>query len=499
MSVPSVSVSGNVRLWTVEDGVHPMRAPEYQTIARLGDPSWGFGEKTRVEVPDPSGYNKFVEAATVPGAVSRPTYSIMGRYPFALSDMLRLARKQCRLDVFALVGECRDPQNFSEGYEKILFFPNGQITTWSGENFGALGSDENSPANETLELSAREIYEFGRLAFTRLASTLTTRETLTVAVCDKEGCGDCGDASDGCQKIFVTMKGASATPGTKPTLLYSQDGGSTWTSKTIDTMFSNEVPSDDACIGANYVIAGNIPNSLTYINVDDLFAGTGAWVEVITGFVAGGNPNAMFSVDARHTWVVGDGGYVYFTANPTMGVEVQSAGTVTIQNLNDVDAFNTNTVLAVGQNNAVIYSTDGGESWGSVVGPAVGIHLNACEMWGEETWMVGTNDGRLFVTENQGQTWTEKEIPGNITNIYDIEFVDEAEGYMAVEDNGSGYIYRTLTGGYEWTALPDGKKAAIPGNDRINQLATCGVGKNRVFGVGLDDDGTAGIIVKASA
>lgn len=498
MSTPSIAVAGNVRLWTVEDGVHPLRGPQFQSIARLGDPSWSFGEKTRVEVPDPSGYNKFVEAATVPGAVTRPTYSVIGRYPFALSDMLRLGRKQCRVDVYALVGECRDPQNFTEGYEKILFFPSGQISTWSGENFGALGSDENNPANETLELSAREIYEFGQMAFAQLLTTLTTREVLTIDVCDQEGCGDCGDASDGCQKVLATMAGTGTTPGTKPTLIYSDDGGASAETMIIDTMFANESPSDSECIGANYVTVGNISNSLHYINLDDLYAGDGVWTEVLIGFAVGGNPNAMFSVDARHTWIVGNGGYVYFTANPTMGVEVQSAGVVTTEDLRDVDALNSKTILVVGDNNAVIYSTDGGSTWSSVVGPAVGVDLMSAEMWSEDVWMVGDINGNFWVTTNQGQTWEEKELPGSPTRIRSQAWVDEAEGFMAIDTASGGEILRTITGGYEWTVLPDGKKQAIPANDRINDLAVCGVGKNRVFGAGLDDGGVTGVIVKAS-
>lgn len=497
--VQPIAVAGNVRLWTTEDGVHPLRAPRYQAISRLGDPTWNFGEKTRVEAPDPTNYNKFVEAATVPGAVSRPTFSIIGRYPFALSDMIRLARKQCRVDVYALVGDCRDPQNFSEGWEKILFFPNGQISTHSGANFGAIASDENAASNETLELSAREYYEFGQMVFAQLASTLTTREILTVDVCDAESCGDCGDASDGCQKILATMKGTATTPGTKPLLLYSDDGGSTWSSLSIATMFANENPSDSDCIGSNFVVVDNTSNSLHYVDLADLFEGTGAFVEVTTGFVAAKEPNAIHSKDARHTWIVGDGGYIYFTANPTQGVEVQDAGVTTVQNLLDVDALNTDHVLTVGASNAVVYTTDGGDTWVSVTGPAVGVTLNACEMWSEDVWFVGDNNGSLWITENQGLTWEEKELPGTITRIDAIEFVDEVEGYIAVYDGANGSILRTITGGYEFTVLPDGRRASIPDNDYINDLATCGTGKNKLFAGGLADDATAGVLVKASS
>lgn len=499
-SVPSITIAGNIRLWTVENGVHPMRAPRYEAIARLDSPNWNFGEKTRVEVPDPSNYNRFVEAGTVPGGVTRPTFNIIGRYPKALSEALRLGRKQCRIDTYALVGECRNPQDFSEGWEKVLFFPSGQISSWAGDGFGATQSDENAPANETLALTAREIYEFGQMAFSHLAADLTVREALTIDVCDKESCGDCdGDASDGCQKVLVTMAGVGATPGTKPKLLYSQDGGSTFGSMDINTMFSNESPSDAACIGSYYVIAGNISDSLHYISVDDLFDGIGTFTETITGFVANGKPLAIDSIDARHTWIAAEDGYVYFTANPTMGVEVLTAGSVTTQDLQDVDAYNSSQLLAVGDLNAVIYSRDGGDTWSAVVGPDPGIQLTCCHMWSQDVWFVGTAQGKLWITENAGRTWVRKQLPGSVSRINDIDFADEAEGYLIALQGTAGFVYRTITGGYEWTVLPDGRQASIPANDTLNSLAVCGVGKNRVFAAGLDDDGTSGIVVKASA
>lgn len=498
MAVPSIVTAGQVRLWTTEDGVHPLRGPVYQTIARLGDPTWNLGEDTRVEAPDPTGYKRFVEAATVAGAVSRPTFSINARYPLALSDLLRLARRRCRVDTYALVGDCKDPQNFTEGWEKIAFFPNGRISSWGAENFGALASDENAATNENLELSAREIYEFGQMSFAQIDAPST--EALTVDVCDSEACGDCGDASDGCQHILYTTPGTGTTPGTKPVLHYSDDGGSTWATDPIDTLFANENPADSECIGANYVIVSNAPNSLHYINIEDLYAGTGAWVEVNTGFAVGGNPNAIDSVDARHSWIVGNGGYIYFTANPSQGVEVQSAGGATTRDLLDVDAFSSDYVMAVGESNAVVYTRDGGDTWASVTGPAVGIDLTACQMWGEKVWFVGTAAGELWITDDEGVSWTEKSLPGSPSAIEDIEFSDEAEGFMAVTQGASGgFIYRTITAGYEWTVLPDGRRASIPANDRINQVATCGVGKNKVFGAGLDDGGTTGVVVKASA
>ena len=495
-----VTKAGSSRVWTVEDGVHPARAPVFQAIVKINDPSQSFGEQTRIEAPDPNKYNSFQEVGSVRGQVERPSFGIMGRYPQALSDLLRLARKQCRLDVFVLMGECRNPQDFTNGWEKILYLPDGQISNYGMENAGALGSDENAATNETVDMSAREMYENGQMSFSRLAESEASRVVQTINVCDNESCGDCGDASDGCQRIIAAMDGVDATPGTLPSILYSADNGVTWSVQDISTMFSTESVADGECVGENIIYVSNASGSIHWTSVDDLFLGVNTWTEVTTGFLAAGPPNAITSCDANHTWIAGDAGHIYFARNPTLSVTIQDAGIATTQNLLDIHAFNTELVLAVGALNAVVWTDNGGETWSSVTGPEVGVTLNTCWMWSEEVWFIGTATGTLYFTTNKGNTWVAKSLPGNISEIDQIVFVNDAEGFMAAQDGtGAAQVLRTLTGGYEWKRLPDGRKGTIPAADQFNDVAVCTVGANTVFAAGLDDDGTTGIIVKAEA
>ncbi len=493
--------AGMIRLWTVEDGVRVDRAPVFQAISVLGDPSHNFGDQDPIEVPDPNIFNRHIKIGSVPGTVERATFSIDARYALDLSDWVRLARRQCRIDAFALIGACKSPQDFTEGWEKVMFFNDGDISSHSIENFGALGSDDQSATNENLELSAEDYYEYGQEGFSRLATALDNQEITSVDVCDNESCGDCGDSSDGCQRVIASMAGTGATPGTLPQVLYSGDNGETFAADDITTLFSSETITDGECIGANWVGISNQSNSIHFTNVDKLFFGTNTWTEMNTGFVAGGEPNHMDSVDASHTWIVGDGGFIYFTQNPVLSVTVQDAGIATTQSLQWVSAFSTKFVLAVGALNAVVFTDNGGDSWASVTGPEVGILLSVCHMWSADVWMVGTTTGKLYFTINRGNTWTEKGLPVTVTDIDAIKFVDEGEGYLAVQvGTGNAQILRTITGGYEWTVLPDDLSGSdIEGADRLNDLAVCGTGSNQVFAGGLDDDGTTGILTKAKA
>jgi len=501
MSPSEITLASQSRVWITEDGAGPFNQPLYQGCMKIGDTEWNFGDIEKVECPDPNNYGRFVEAAEIQGQTERPTTSIMGRYPRDLSDLLRLAKKQCKLDVQVHIGKCRSPQDFSEGWEKIKVYPTARIATWSDENAGAIESDENEPTNEEVEVSSADLFELKKLAFEEQAATQVVREIKTIDVCDAASCGDCEDPSNGCEKVFATMVGVGVTPGTQPSVVYSGDGGDSWAVTTIDTMFSNESPYDAACIGGYFVIASRESLSLHFANIQDILDGVETWLETITGFVPGGGPNALWSVDSRHTWIVGQAGYIYFSQDPTSRVMVQCNGNVTLQNLTDVVAYDTENVLAIGEFNACVYSSNGGVVWNAVTGPAPAVALTAAWMYGPKVWVVGDASGRVFKTRNAGLTWTQyTNMPVTLLRIEDIEMVNSTVGYMAARDGAAhSLVLRTIDGGYSWYVLPEGPGGiAIPDNDRLNDVAPCKADPNIVWAGGLGGGGSDGIILKAA-
>ena len=489
-----------LRVWTIEGGAAPGNSPVYQGCFKPGDFTQSFGDVTRIECPDPDQYGAFVEVGEVPGQVERPTMTLMGRYPMDVSDLLRLARKGCRIDVHVHVGKCRDPRDFNGGWEKKVIFPASRITNYGTENFGALASDERNPVNESADISAREVYELARVSFAEKAGSTVAREIIAIRVCDTPNCGeDCGDESNGCQKIFAVQIGSGATtPGTVPSVVWSDDGGATWDTSLITTLFANETPTGAECVGEYFVVTSNIPNSLHYALIEDILDGTETWTEIATGLVAGGEPNAISSVSPRHTWIVGDGGYIYFTDNPTSGVEVQDAGVATTQDLNAVHALDEQNVLVVGNSNAVVSTENGGETWQAITGPSAAVNLTSVWMKSSSVWLVGNASGDLWYTRNSGASWTEIGLPITPTQIEWIEFVDDTVGYLSATIAGpAGRILRSTDGGESWYVLPEGA-GAIPANNQINALAVCKQNPNVVFGGGLGDNGTDGIIVQAA-
>lgn len=487
----------NVRVWYVEGGIHPTRSPEMLALGKFSsDPSQSIGEQTKITAPDPNSFSRDVQVGEVAGSIERASLAIGIRSTAQASTLIGWKNKQCRVDVFALIGKCGNPQDFTEGGEKWVYFPDGRISSHSYENFGAFGRDENNPTNESVDMTSEEYYEFLYMTQEQVGSSVTTRQIYTVDVYTGNDCENCPDP---CDRVLATMAGANATPGTQPTILYSADGGSTWSSQTISTLFSNEDIVDGAVIGGDIVYISNTANEIHYTDIELLYDGTNTWQQVNSGFVKNKGAKAMAVADVRHIWIVGDGGYIYFSSNHKVGVSVQDAGVATTQNLNAVSAFDKFNVLTVGNSNAVVYTKNGGDTWNTATGPAVGVNLGACWMWDAATWFVGEGaggTGKLWLTTDSGKTWSQRGLPAAYSRIYKIVFISEAEGYLLASDGSQTYVLRTITAGNEWVVLPQGKQAVPVDNTFLTDVAVCSKYSNTAFAAGLASNGTAGIILK---
>jgi len=153
--------------------------------------------------------------------------------------------------------------------------------------------------------------------------------------------------------------------------------------------------------------------------------------------------------------------------------------------------------VAVGDLNAVVYTTNGGSTWQSLTGPAVGVNLTAVWMYDARLWLVGDANGDLWRTSDAGVTWTEITLPITPTALNDIRFFDSVVGYLGVTVAGpAGRMLRTIDGGQTFQTMPE-RAGSIPANDDINSVAVC-ASPNVVWGGGLGDNGSDGILVKAS-
>lgn len=494
-----IAKSSNTRVFVIEGRARPDHSPVYESCLRMTGVSQGFGDIERVECPDPYNYGKFVEVAEIRGATERATTSLEGRFAMnLLSTLLKLAKKGCSVDIQLHMGACQDPSDF-DNFDKALVLESASLTTYNTDELGALQSDDNAAVNENADVSAKEYYEIVPLSFAERAGSIVTNEVVDVVVADSASCGDCEEESDGCNKVFAITLSAGGSPTTPADVVFSLDAGSVWYAHDIDSLGAAEDPDGVDRVGAYLVVVSNASASLHYALKSEFDGITDpTFTEVTTGFVASGEPNDIWSA-GNTAFIVGDGGYVYMTSDPTAGVTVVDAGSATVDVLNAVHGLSAEFAVAVGNNGAVIY-TENGTSWTAASVPVgVGVNLLCVFVKSENEWFVGASNGNLYYTLNKGTTWTAKTFPGSGSGVvYDIVFPTDSVGYLAHATSAPlGRILRTYNGGNTWVVMPEGV-GTIPDNDRVNRLGYCD-DANFIVGVGLGGNATDGYVVVGSA
>jgi len=493
--------TGQSRLYVIDGRARPDHQPSYMSQVVAGGISQDFGDITSIEVPNPNKFDDFVEIGTIRGAQDRATVTLTGHYAREIkSELLRLARKKCSIDVHINFGSCTDPTDYNR-FDKKIVLEDARLTNWSSEDVGALTSDDRAVIDESVDLAAREVYEIVELSFAERAASVVTNEVVDVTLCDSESCGDCEEESTGYQKIFAVTVAAGGSPSTPADVVFSINGGTTWYAHDVDTMGASDNADGIACLGQYLFVISEDTESLHYATKSD-FDGTTdpSFTEVTTGFVASAGPRAV-ATSGTVAFIVGAGGYIYKSTDVTSGVSVLDAGALTTADFNDVFALSEEFAVAVG-NDGHIVKTEDGTIWaaaGSPVALNVGINLNAVCLLSKNTWLVGTATGVLYYTTNGGTTWTAKGFNQSGTGvIHDIVAAGDSVLYMShALATPSGRILRSSNGGYDWVVMPEGS-GTLTANDRINALVASALNPDFVVGVGLADNGSDGFVIVSS-
>lgn len=132
-----------------------------------------------------------------------------------------------------------------------------------------------------------------------------------------------------------------------------------------------------------------------------------------------------------------------------------------------ISMINEFTGYVSGQNNQVLKTTDGGQSWTPKTGPSpvsTSQHYT-CEFIDENTGFTFVNfstvsGGNVFKTTNGGDNWTQYSTGATSENIYHADMVDANTGYCVMNPSNRP-VYRTTNGGVNWTPLTTGLTGSI--------------------------------------
>ncbi|MEW6195041.1 MAG: YCF48-related protein [Bacteroidota bacterium] len=111
----------------------------------------------------------------------------------------------------------------------------------------------------------------------------------------------------------------------------------------------------------------------------------------------------------------------------------------------DVEAIDTNTVIAVGKSGAIMKTTDSGETW-HTRNSGTNMELSKVQFVNRLIGFVLGSQGLLLKTNDGGDTWLEKSI-NTSAKIYSFYFKDESTGWVC---GHYGQLMRTTDGGNTW-------------------------------------------------
>lgn len=491
---------GMSRIFLIESGAGPTHVPEFLDWGMGGALEQAFGDITSIEVPSSLQYNQYEKVGEIQGAVENPTLPLTVQRKLAISRLLDLARRRCPFDVHVHTGLCEDPRDFDAGWQLIDVLEGVRGTTFSTEDVGSLTSGDEDKVTESLETSGRLLYQISHMSYAKRAESQVTSQVIAVNVCDKPNCGDCGAASDGCSIVFAVTDPAGSSPGLLPEVVYTSDGYTNAGQNTIVTFAIGENPDDAACVGTYYVVVSSDSLSHHVATKSDILADLNGWSEVASGYVTAKGPQAIVSISPRDTFVAGRGGYIYFMSDPLSGVTVLDAGVATVENLNDIDAFSVDAFVAVGDNNAVVYSLNGGSSVAAVTGPAAGVNLICVAMRSLSEWWVGTANGKLYYTTDSGLTWTQKGLPGStLTSVDAIRWASNTVGFVLGNTSTTGKVFRTISGGNSWYVEPaTASGQTMPTQKKLIAMDVCLQEVNHLYAGGQATGGVDGVLIKGS-
>ena len=178
--------------------------------------------------------------------------------------------------------------------------------------------------------------------------------------------------------------------------------------------------------------------------------------------------------------------------DPKSAVTVLTDGSLTTQNVNDIHAKG-NAVLAGCGSNALLFSTNKGETFSLITGPEPGASLTAVWLIDNNIWWVGTGTGNLYYTTNGGSTWTEATPDAALTVINDINFVDDIVGCFSGQAGAgasAARIYRTTDNGHSWHNTSPYLSGLVAA-ERYNVAVECGY--NKILAGGRSSAGGDGV------
>jgi photosystem II stability/assembly factor-like uncharacterized protein len=452
------------------------------------------GDINPIYVPDPRRANAYRLVSRTQDPPDLPEISLNFMEKWGGIPRVLMAPK-CQFNIYEVHGDCEDLSDFYRAWASYMLIYSGFMIEGSIDLGTRSQQEGNDPLMDAVTAKGVAIYPVGALSFGEEAATNVVVEVIDAVHGTRETCGNCGMENDGSQLIYAITRANVGSPSAPGQLIYSTDGGATWTSASITGIGSTAEPRY-IDIAGSVLFVGTDSTTLFYSTLNADTGAPGTWSTVTL-------PVAMRDVwvqSSRAIFFSADSGAVYKTTDIT--VAPTSIATGGVDNLLRIHGRE-QTIVAVGANGRVYYSQNGGSSWASATAPAV-TSLNAIQVINDTHWWTGGANGNLYKTVNRGSTWSSVGFPQSGTGtIYDIVFATLEVAWIAHQVSSVAYLVTTLDGGASW-ARDNGTSRILnwPVFQKAGRIAvpttTPAVAANYAVICGLATGGTDGLLLSAA-
>jgi hypothetical protein len=480
----------------------PTAMLEFKGLMRVDGLTNPVGDITPIRIPNPAQYGSYVTVGLTRAAPDLNELTLVEYVSINKKSTLeKMAKELCAWAFVIKMGQCGRPDSLADWKSLLL----ADYTFLTENDYGTLQQFDSS---EPVEISGTASFvNLDRLLPLQLeeqANSIVVSTVVDVIYADQLSCGSCAPYSSGCAMRFALANVNPSSVGLSAQVVFTKNGQS-YNTEDVNSLAGANGTSITA-LGLYLIVTQETSTAQHHYALKSAVTNTPNsynWTAVSTGYQSGGGGRCAVTDGVARLFIGGAGGYVYGTDNPTDSVTVIHDASLTTQNLNAIAHANGN-LLAVGNNNAVLLSTNAGSDLGSVsftsiTGPEVGVNLTACEIFSASYFTIGTATGKLWYTQDGGSTWTQRGLPVTLSTINDIAFSPDFPlvGAIAGQTATRGYILRTFDGGHSWyySKPAIGQLSTAP--EKYNAVALCGV--NAVFTGGKKASSTDGILAEASS
>lgn len=445
-----ILTSRHVRHYLQFGGGRPTNKPlyygsdaQYMIVDTITVPQ--VGTVAPLYVPDPRQigfYKLLARTIAAPTALPKATLTLREKHGAIPRQLQRVPL----LSIYENDGVCVDPSNFLNGWsDGVIIYSFGITETKNLGNRGSWMTDV--VLEDKLPLTLEAVYAIGPLAAGE--AVVTTNEIISVTYGSFLSDGSCGPQDDGTKTLYAAeIHGVGA-----PTSHYSLDGGATWTTLAITGFGAAVDPSRSRIMGNYWLILSPTEDAYYVIALDPTThkpIGT-TWTKVTAGFAAGKGPTDMVVVSPTEAYLCGLGGYLYKCIDPTAGVTVLNAGVVTTEDFARI-ALQDQTIIAGATTHVVVVSANRGLTWAkTATDPGTG-DINGVSIVQPDLWWACDSAGKLWYTQDDGQTWTQQTQVSGLTTAMDVQFVTKEVGFVAgANATPLGFVWGTWDGGHSWT------------------------------------------------